>query len=96
MWACAVRLELRLPGAQSLKEKRAMLRPHIERVRRMASLSVAEIDGQDLWQRATVGVAIAASGAAALDSLVERLRRYFDSQPDIELVEFSLSYLEEP
>lgn len=96
MWACAIRMELRVPGAQSLKEKRALLRPHVERVRRMASLSVAEVDGHDYWQRATIGVAIVAPDAAHLGSLVDRVRRYFDSQVDIELVDLAISYLEDP
>lgn len=96
MWACAIRLELRLPGVQSLKEKRALLRPHVERLRRLASLSVAEVDGHDYWQRSTLGVAIVAPDAGAMESLVDRVRRYVDSQLDIELVDLAVSYLEDP
>lgn len=96
MRACAMRIELRLPGIQSLKGKRAVLRPHVERLRRMASLSVAEVGGQDFWQRSTMGVAIVAPDAAALESLIDRVRRYFDSQVDMELVDVSVSYLEDP
>jgi uncharacterized protein YlxP (DUF503 family) len=96
MWACAIRMELRIPGAQSLKEKRALLRPHVERLRRLASLSVAEVDGQDYWQRSTLGVAIVAPDAGHLDSLIDRVQRYVDSQVDIELVDLAVSYLEDP
>lgn len=96
MWACAIRMELRIPGAQSLKEKRARLRPHVERLRRLASLSVAEVAGHDYWQRTTLGVAIVAPDAGALDSLIDRVRRYVDSQVDIELVDLAISYLENP
>lgn len=96
MWACAIRMELRISGAQSLKEKRALLRPHLERLRRLASLSVAEVDGHDYWQRSTLGVAVVAPDAGHLDSLIDRVRRYFDSQVDVELVDFAISYLEDP
>lgn len=89
-------MELRIPGAQSLKEKRALLRPHVERLRRLASVSVAEVDRHDFWQRSTVGVAIVAADAAHLDSLIDRVRRYFDTQVDIELVDLTISYLEDP
>jgi uncharacterized protein YlxP (DUF503 family) len=95
VWACAIRMELRIPGAQSLKEKRALLRPHVERLRRLASISVAEVDGHDYWQRSTLGVAIVAPDAGHLDSLIDRVRRYFDSQVDIELVDLAISYLED-
>ena len=96
MWACAIRIELRIPGAQSLKEKRALLRPHLDRLRRLASLSVAEVGGHDYWQRGTLGVAIVAPDAGHLDSLIDRVRRYFDGQVDIELVDLAISYLEDP
>lgn len=96
MWACAIRVDLRLPGVQSLKEKRAVLRPHVERLRRSASLSVAEVAGHDLWQRATIGVAAVATDHAGMDALVERVKVYFDRQLDIELVDFAVTHLEEP
>lgn len=96
MWASAIRIELRIPDVQSLKAKRAVLRPHIERLRRMASLSVAEIDRHDTWQRATVGVAVVAPDRHSLESLIDKIRHYVDSQMDIELVEMRISYLEEP
>lgn len=95
MWAAAIRLELRVPGVQSLKEKRRVVRPHIERLRRMASLSVAEVDHQDLWQRCTIGVAVVAPDRAAMESLVDRVRRYVDTQTDIELLEIGVADLVE-
>lgn len=95
MWASAIRLELRVPGVQSLKAKRRVVRPHIERLRRMASLSVAEVDHHDLWQRCTIGVAVVAPDRAALESLVDRVRRYVDSQTDIELLEVGIADLPE-
>lgn len=96
MWACAIRIELRVIDVQSLKGKRAVLRPHIERMRRMASISVAEVDHHDLWQRATIGVAVVTPDRRSLDSMVAKIRRYVDGQVDIELVEMTVSYLEEP
>ena len=96
MWACAIRIRLRIQGVRSLKGKRAVLRPHVERMRRMASLSVSEIDDHEHWQRATLGVAAVAPDARALDSLIDRVRRYVDGQVDVELVDLSVSYLEDP
>lgn len=96
MWACVVRADLRLPGVQSLKEKRAVLRPHVERLRRLASLSVAEVGDHDFWQRSVVGVAIVAPDRAHLDSLIGKVRKYLEGQHDIELIEWAVTHLEEP
>lgn len=73
-----------------------MLRPHIERMRRLASISVAEVSDHDSWQRAGLGVAVAAADHASLGSVLDRLRRYLDQQFDIELVDMAITYLEEP
>jgi uncharacterized protein len=79
-----------------LKEKRAVLRPHLERVKKLASISVSEVDDHDLWQRSTMGIGVVAPDRSHLDSVLERLRRYLDSQNDIEMIDLSLTYLEEP
>lgn len=96
MWACAIRFELRILGVQSLKGKRAVLKPHVERLRRLASLSVSEVDHHDLWQRAAVGVAVVTPDGRSLESIIDKVRRYVDAQIDIELIEMTISYLEDP
>ena len=47
-------LELRLEDSHSLKEKRHVVKGLTERLRNKFNVAVAEIDGQDLWQRAVV------------------------------------------
>ena len=53
-----VRFELHLPAAQSLKDKRQVVRSMKERLRERVHASVAEVEYQDLWQRAASGFAI--------------------------------------
>ena len=96
MRVAALRVELHLPAPQSIKEKRAILRPIIEGLRRLGSYSVAEVDHHDSWQRATIGVAIAAPDGASLAMHVTKLRRYLDARLDMEVVDIFLSELEEP
>lgn len=96
MWACVVSVTLRIPGVRSLKAKRSVLRPHIERLRRMASISVSEIDHHDDWQLAEIGLAIVAPDRAHMETIVGRVREYLDRQVDVELVEFALGYFEDP
>lgn len=49
-------LEIHLPDAQSLKDKRQVIRRLKDRLRGHFNVAVAELDHHDLWQRAVVGV----------------------------------------
>lgn len=96
MRVAALRVEIRLPTPQSLKEKRAVLRPVIEGMRRLGSFSVAEVGHHDDWQRATVGVAVVAPDGRGLDMQISKLRRYLDSRLEIEVFDVFMSELEKP
>ena len=50
-------VSLHIPQAQSLKDKRMVLRSIKDKVRVHYNVSVAELDGQDKWQTATLGFA---------------------------------------
>ena len=54
-------LELRLENSHSLKEKRHVVRSLKDRLRHKFNVAVAEIDGQDLWQRATLAAVTVSS-----------------------------------
>jgi uncharacterized protein len=54
-------LELRLENAHSLKDKRNVVESLKHRLRNKFNVSVAEIDGQGLWQRATVAAVTVSS-----------------------------------
>lgn len=62
---CLIRLHL--PGVGSLKEKRQVLRSLKDRLRQQYNVSVAEVEHQDLWQRATIGIVGIASARAPLE-----------------------------
>ena len=49
-------LEIYIPDAQSLKDKRQVLRSLKDKLRGHFNVAVAELDHQDLWQRSVVGV----------------------------------------
>jgi uncharacterized protein len=49
-------LEIHIPDARSLKDKRQVLRSLKDRLRANFNVAVAELDYQDLWQRSRVGV----------------------------------------
>ena len=71
---CTVKLELELPYAASLKDKRKTIRSIKDRLRRK-NVSVVESNHQDLWQRATVELALAAVSHGAAEEKREEIRR---------------------
>ena len=68
-------LELHLPDAQSLKDKRQVLRSLKDKLRTSFNVSVAELDGEELWNRATVGVVSISHSRDYLDGLIKNVER---------------------
>ncbi len=66
-------LELRIEGAQSLKDRRQVLRSLKDRLRSGFNVSVAEVDPTDLWQSATLGVVAISSSRDYLDGLMKQV-----------------------
>jgi uncharacterized protein len=84
---CTVRLELELPFSSSLKDKRQTLRSLKDRLRRK-NVSVVESDHQDLWQRATVEIALAAVSRGAAEEKREELRRTLLSYEELSILDW--------
>ena len=72
-------LELHLPDAHSLKEKRMVVRSFKDRLRARFNVAVAELDHQDLWQRAVLGVVSISNDQKTLEALFERIERESES-----------------
>lgn len=84
---CTVRLELELPFSSSLKDKRRTLRSLKDRLRRK-NVSVVEADNQDLWQRATVEIALAAVDRPAAVEKREEVRRTLLNYEELAIIEW--------
>jgi uncharacterized protein YlxP (DUF503 family) len=87
MFYAAARLEFLIPYSQSLKEKRSVLSRLKARIQNRFHVSVAEVDHQDLWQRAALGVALVASGPEAARNALAAVRRVVEEEPRITLLD---------
>jgi len=83
----AVRLELELPYAASLKDKRQTVRSLKDRLRRK-NVSVVESNHQDVWQRATVEIALAAISRSAAEEKREEVRRALLNYEELAVLEW--------
>jgi hypothetical protein len=82
MFVGIVRVERHVPAAASLKDKRSVVRALKDRIRSRTSAAVAEVDHQDLWQRAALGVAVVSGDAAHVAELLQDVRGIIESRPD--------------
>ena len=76
----SVLLTLHLPGVQSLKEKRAVVRSLVERLRSRRRLAAAEVGAQEQLQRAQVGFAVVSGDLTTARRLAEEARRFVDAE----------------
>jgi uncharacterized protein len=95
MHAAVLRIEIRIPGPRSLKGKRAMLRPVMARLRAL-DVAVSEVDHQNAWQLATIGVALVAPQMSHLEEVIGSVKRAVLGDPTIEVLSIELSHLERP
>jgi hypothetical protein len=90
----ALRVELRIRGIRSLKEKRRVLKRIIAEIGAPHPIAVAEVDHQDLWQRADLGIAAVSESPGQVDRMLTSITRDLKQRTDIEVLGASRSYLE--
>jgi uncharacterized protein len=79
----SVEICLRLEGCNSLKEKRHVIRPLIERARRDFQVAVAEVEDQDLWGNATIGAACVSNDVSHAESVLQHVVDSFEVHPAV-------------
>ena len=87
-------IELHLPGNDSLKGKRSVLKSMIVRISHDFNVSIAEVDAQNQWQRAVLGLACVSSSADYAHGLLEQVVQWIEAKrPDVELLDYQIELL---
>jgi hypothetical protein len=81
-------VELFLGEVGSLKEKRKHLKSLLARLRNRYNVSVAEVDRQDSWQRATLGVAAVSNRTNHLDQTLVEVINFISAQGGLEILHY--------
>jgi uncharacterized protein YlxP (DUF503 family) len=77
-------ITLHLPGSHSLKDKRQVVKSLITRIRNQFEVAIAEVDAQDRWQIARLGVCCVSNSSQHADEVLGHVRRYIEeTRPDI-------------
>lgn len=88
------RITLYLPTVHSLKEKRSIVKSVLARLRNQFNISAAEVDAQDLHQRAVLGIAcVSASGDYAQGQLEAIVRWIEEYRPDAPILDHEIELL---
>jgi len=88
------RLKLRFPENQSLKDKRRVLKSIVTRVRNKYNVSIAEVDDQELWQLATLGIACVSNSTPQVNSILSKVVDFIShSKFDIEILDYEIEVM---
>lgn len=75
-----LRIDLYMDGNRSLKEKRQTLKSLIHRAKsRFNNISIAEVDSNDLWQKATIGVSFVSNERRHVNSMLDQVSDFIES-----------------
>jgi len=87
-------IDLHIPMSHSLKDKRSVVRSIVARVSQQYNVSIAELDHQDIWQMASLGVACVATAGAQVHRQLEMVVRWVEqNRPDVEVVNYCIEIL---
>jgi len=86
-------VELFLSDSRSLKDKRRVLLRLKDRLHGQFNLSVAEVDGQDLWQKAVLGLACVSNEARHANQVLDQALNLIRSDPTVELLQSKVELL---
>ena len=87
-------ITLHLPDSQSLKDKRQIIKSVIARVRNRFEVSIAEVEDQDRWQIAVLGVSCVSNSKQHAEEILSHVRRYIEeTRPDLVITDTEIEII---
>ncbi|MCS7149205.1 MAG: DUF503 domain-containing protein [Caldimicrobium sp.] len=88
------KIVLYFPEPNSLKSKRQILRALIQKIEaNFKRISIAEVDGHDLWQNAVIGLSVVGKDQAMVDSKVTSVLSFIQKNGSLEIINAEVDYL---
>jgi len=88
------RIRFRLPENGSLKDKRRVIKSITSRVANKFNVSVAEVDDQDLWQLATIGIACVSNDKRHANEILSKVVDYItEARLEVEILDYNIELL---
>lgn len=89
----SVEIDLNLPGVNSLKEKRKIVKSLTTRIRNKFNVSIAEVDFNDRHRSARIGAAIVTNDRKFADQVIAGVVSMIESNPEINLVDYQVEII---
>lgn len=86
-------VELHIPDSGSLKGKRQVIKSIKDRIRQNYNVSIAEIDGHDLWQRVVLGIACIGSEKGYINGILDRIVGLLQGNHSVELLKYNIEFI---
>ena len=86
-------IELFIADSQSLKDKRKVLLSLKDKLQQKFNLSVAEVDEQDMWQKAVLALACVANDSRHVNQVLDQALNLIRSNPAVEVVQSRVELL---
>lgn len=93
MWVAVLRLELLIPGARSLKDRRQAVRSLKERLRNKFDAACAEVGDLETWNRAFLGVSCVANEKSVLQDIAAEIGRYAQNDAAVQVTGFQKDFV---
>ncbi len=88
------RIELYFPYPNSLKEKRHILRALTQKIEaNFKRISIAEVDGHDLWQKAVLGISLVGKDREFVDSRLTTIIEFIKKNSELEIVKAEIDLI---
>ena len=87
-------VELHLPAARSLKDKRSILKSVLRRIRNEFNVSIAEVGHHDSWHSAQIGIATVSTDAGHAHGRLTHVVNWIErTRLDVDLVDYQIEML---
>jgi len=94
MFVLSLAVDLHLPAAQSLKDKRMVVKSIVDGARHRFRVAAAEVGAHEQWQRAELGFATVAGSERHAVQVMDEVDRFIWSRPEIEVVSMERRWAE--
>ncbi len=86
-------VELFLGEANSLKDKRRILKSMLDRVKARFNVSVAEVGEQNVWRRSTIGISFVSCEPTRVHQVFAAIIRFINAQGTMRIVDYETELL---
>lgn len=93
MFIGVLQFTIAIPHAESLKDKRSVVRALKDRVRREFNVSIAETEDLDEWKTATLGAAMVSNDVPYLNGALDKLLAWLETLRDATLEDSAMEIL---